>query len=223
MTVLVQTAPGAHALVPRWARRLLGPALLFGGWIVLATTGVISEKTLAPPGDVWSAFTELVSKGTLQHHLWDSLQRVLTGLAIGITIGVTLALVAGFFRVGEDVIDGPMQIFRGLPVIALVPLFIFWFGIGETPKVLLISLGVTFPVYINTFAAIRNVDSRLVESAGTFGLGRWQLARHVVLPGALPGFFTGLRFALAGQLARPRVRRADQCRQRHRLPRHERP
>jgi len=78
-----------------------------------------------------------------------------------------------------------------------VPLFIFWFGIGETPKVLLISLGVAFPVYINTFAAIRNVDARLVESARTFGLGRWQLARHVVLPGALPGFFTGLRFALA--------------------------
>ena len=183
--------------MPRGLRRLLGPALLFVLWIVLATSGVIDHRTFAPPADVWSAFTELLSSGRLQHHLWVSLQRVLLGLGIGITVGVVLALLAGFFRLGEDIIDGPMQIYRSLPVFALTPLVILWFGIGETPKVFLIGYAVTFPIYINTYAAIRSVDARLVESAGTFGLGRWQLARHVVLPGALPGFFTGLRFAFA--------------------------
>jgi sulfonate transport system permease protein len=90
-----------------------------------------------------------------------------------------------------------MQILRSLPALALVPLMIVWFGIGEEPKIALITLGVTFPIYINTFAAIRSVDERLVESAATFGLGRWGLVRQVILPGSLPGFFTGLRFAFA--------------------------
>jgi sulfonate transport system permease protein len=90
-----------------------------------------------------------------------------------------------------------MQIFRALPILALIPLAIVWWGIGETPKVALIALGVVFPVYINTFAAIRSVDARLIESARSLGLGRLGLVRHVILPGALPGFFVGLRFALA--------------------------
>lgn len=197
MTALTQMSTRRGFTVPRGLRRLLGPALLFVLWIVLATSGVIDHRTFAPPADVWSAFTELLSSGRLQHHLWVSLQRVLLGLGIGITVGVVLALLAGFFRLGEDIIDGPMQIYRSLPVFALTPLVILWFGIGETPKVFLIGYAVTFPIYINTYAAIRSVDARLVESAGTFGLGRWQLARHVVLPGALPGFFTGLRFAFA--------------------------
>lgn len=197
MTALAQVSARRGFAVPRGLRRLLGPTLLFGLWIVLASSGVIDHRTFAPPADVWSAFTELVSSGKLQHHLWVSLQRVLLGLGIGVTIGVVLALLAGFFRLGEDIIDGPMQIYRSLPVFALTPLVILWFGIGETPKVFLIGYAVTFPIYINTYAAIRSVDARLVESAGTFGLGRWQLARHVVLPGALPGLFTGLRFAFA--------------------------
>ena len=150
---------------------------------------------MAPPSKVWQALVDLVRTGELQHHLRVSLQRVGIGLAIGITIGVVLALVAGLFRLGEDLIDGPMQILRSLPVLALVPLMIVWLGIGEEPKIALIALGVTFPVYINTFSAIRNVDARLVESSATFGLGRAGLIRHVILPGALPGFFTGLRFA----------------------------
>jgi len=197
MPRLPQQSTTSSFRVPPWTRRLIGPAWLLGLWIVLSRTGVISEKMLAPPGKVWSAFTDLVSTGELQHHLWVSLHRVATGLAIGITIGVVLAVLAGLFRIGEDIIDGPMQILRSLPVLALVPLMIFWLGIGEEPKIALVSLGVTFPIYINTFAAIRSVDAGLVESATTFGLRRPALVRHVVLPGSLPGFFTGLRFAFA--------------------------
>jgi sulfonate transport system permease protein len=197
MPSLPQVTARSGPRVPRWLRRLAGPAWLVGLWVVLSATGVISETTLASPGKVWTAFVDLMSTGELQHHIWVSLQRVVIGLALGIAAGVVLAVVSGLFRIGEDLVDGPMQILRSLPVLALVPLMIVWFGIGEEPKIALITLGVTFPIYINTFAAIRSVDERLVESAGTFGLGRWGLVRHVILPGALPGFFTGLRFAIA--------------------------
>lgn len=197
MARLPQRSPGRTLRVPRGVRRLIGPLLLLVLWIVLSATGVVSSRSLAPPRKVGSAFNELVASGELQHHLWVSLQRVVLGLVIGITIGVALALLAGLFRWGEDLVDGPMQVLRGLPVLALVPLMILWLGIGEAPKVTLIVIGVTFPVYLNTFAGIRNVDGRLVESSGTFGLNRRGLIRHVILPGALPSFFTGLRFAFA--------------------------
>ena len=85
-----------------------------------------------------------------------------------------------------------------MPILGLVPLVIIWFGVGETPKVFLIALGCTFPVYINTYAAIRGVDVKLVEAGQTFGLNRRGLVRRVILPGALPGFLVGLRFALVG-------------------------
>jgi sulfonate transport system permease protein len=182
---------------PRWARRLLGPLWVLGLWFALTGGGLVDEKTLPPPSRVWSAGWHLVADGELQHNISASLHRVAWGLAIGLLAGAALAVLAGLFRFGEDLIDGPMQIFRALPILALIPLAIVWWGIGETPKVALIALGVVFPVYINTFAAIRSVDARLIESARSLGLGRLGLVRHVILPGALPGFFVGLRFALA--------------------------
>lgn len=197
MPRLPQVSGSRRVAVPRWVRRLLGPAWLLGLWIVLSATGTIGKRTLAPPADVWSAFVDLVRTGELQHHMWVSLHRVGVGLAIGISVGVALAVLSGLFNIGEDLIDGPMQILRSIPVLALTSLFIVWFGIGEEPKIALVAFAVTFPVYINTFSGIRNVDARLVESAGTFGLGRAGLVRHVIIPGALPAFFTGLRFALA--------------------------
>jgi len=197
MPRLPQTPQNPRRSAPKWVRRLIGPVLLFGLWLLFANTGVISERTLAPPGKVWAAFTDLVRTGELQHHIVVSLHRVVIGLVLGIAIGVVLALASGLFRIGEDLIDGPMQILRSMPVLALTGLLIVWAGIGESVKIWMVVLGVVFPVYINTFAAIRSVDSRLVESSATFGLGRVGLIRHVILPGALPGFFTGLRFAFA--------------------------
>ncbi len=99
---------------------------------------------------------------------------------------------------------------RTLPSLALSPLFIVWFGIGETPKIALIALGTTFPIYLNLYNGIRGVDPKLIEAARSFGLKGWDLIVEVVLPGALPAFLLGLRFALAGVLADPGGRRADQ-------------
>lgn len=114
---------------------------------------------------------------------------------IGVLVGVALALLAGLSRTGEALIDGPVQIKRAIPTLALIPLAIIWLGIGEGMKITVISLAVFIPVYINTHAALRGVDSRYVELAETVRLRRAEFVRRVAIPGSLPGFFTGLRMA----------------------------
>lgn len=125
-----------------------------------------------------------------------SVQRVAIGLVLGTLAGVGLGLLSGLLRIGEDLIDAVVQMLRAVPFAGLIPLLIVWLGIDETVKVALIALASAFPLYINTYAGIRGVDEQLIEAGATLGLGRWGLIRHVVLPGALPGALTGLRFAL---------------------------
>ncbi|MFC4910046.1 ABC transporter permease [Actinomadura gamaensis] len=182
--------------VPRGLRRLLGPVLFLVLWQLGSSTGLLDAQTLAGPSVVAKTGWHLVQDGTLGHHLWVSLRRAAAGLVLGVLAGLAVALVAGLFRLGEDVLDGTMQILRSIPILALTPLAILWFGIGEEVKIILVALGCAFPVYINTHAAIRGVDPRFVELARTLRIGRLGLVRRVVLPGALPGFFVGLRFSV---------------------------
>jgi sulfonate transport system permease protein len=155
-------------------------------WHIASVSGVLPGEILAGPTTVISSAAKLFATGEFQEAMWISLRRALSGLAIGGTIGVTLAVVAGLFRLGEDLIDAPMQMLRTVPNVALIPLLIIWFGIGETPKVALIALGTAFPLYLNVYAGIRNVDSTLIEAGRTLGLSRLAMIRHVILPGALP-------------------------------------
>ena len=182
--------------LPRPVRRLAGPVLLIAAWQLLGSLGLVPAAVLAPPGAVLRAGWDLAADGELGANLLASLDRAGEGLLIGVTAGLVLAVLAGLFRLGDDLLDSTMQILRALPVLGLVPLVIIWFGVGEVPKVALVVFGTVFPVYINTYAAIRGVDNRLVESGRAFGLGRAGLIRHVVLPGAVPGFLVGLRYAL---------------------------
>jgi sulfonate transport system permease protein len=184
--------------VPRTARRLLGPLAALALWQLVCTWGVFTPVEVASPVAVFDAGRELWREGALQSNLLVSLRRVIEGLTIGVSAGVLLAVLAGLFRLGEDLLDPVLQAARAVPILGLVPLAIIWFGVGETPKVFLIALGCVFPVYINTYAAIRGVDTKLVEAGQTFGLNRLGLVRRVVLPGAVPGFLVGLRFALVG-------------------------
>lgn len=201
-TVLSEAWPDARRThrrsLPRPVRRLVGPLAVVAVWQVLCSTGVVSARTLAPPSDVVAAGWELLQTGELQEHLLVSLRRAMLGLAGGTAAGVSLALVAGLFRRGDDLIDPTIQVLRSIPVLGLLPLFIIWFGIGEEPKLALVAVGTAFPIYINTYAGIRGVDAKLVETATTFGVGRLGLIREVVLPGAVPGFLVGFRFALTG-------------------------
>ena len=184
--------------VPRLARRVVGPLAVLGLWQLVCSLGVFTSVEVASPVAVFDAGRELWDQGVLQSNLLISLERVAEGLLLGVAAGVALAVLSGLFWVGEDLLDPVIQAARAVPILGLVPLVIIWFGVGEAPKVFLIALGCTFPVYINTYAAIRGVDLKLVEAGQTFGLNRWGLVRRVILPGALPGFLTGLRFALVG-------------------------
>ncbi|MFF1701145.1 ABC transporter permease [Streptomyces sp. NPDC058252] len=182
--------------VPRWLRRTSGPVLLLILWQLLSSTGVLSSDVLASPGTIARVGSDLVADGSLPHAMGVSLQRVAVGLLLGSVVGTGLALVSGLFRIGEDLVDASVQMLRTVPFVGLIPLFIIWFGIGEAPKIAIITLGVSFPLYLNVYAGIRGVDSQLIEAGESLGLSRWGLVRHVVLPGALPGAMTGLRYSL---------------------------
>ncbi|WP_020137201.1 ABC transporter permease [Streptomyces sp. 351MFTsu5.1] len=189
-------ASSRRTRVPRWLRRTTGPVLLLVLWQLLSATGVLTPNVLASPGRIAQVAGDLIADGSLASALTTSLQRVAGGLLLGVIIGTGLALVSGLFRVGEDIVDAPVQMLRTVPFVGLIPLFIIWFGIGEAPKIAIITLGVTFPLYLNVYAGIRGVDSQLIEAGESLGLSRWGLVRHVVLPGALPGAMTGLRYSL---------------------------
>jgi sulfonate transport system permease protein len=175
---------------------LLGPLGLLALWVAGSASGVLDPRFLSAPWTVIGTALDLVESGRLQDNLLASVQRVALGLAIGVPLGTLLALVSGLSRWGEAVIDGPIQIKRAVPALALMPLLILWLGIGEVMKVTVIAVGVLVPVYIHTHNGLRGIDSRYVELAETVDLGRGTFVRKVILPGALPGFLLGMRFAV---------------------------
>jgi sulfonate transport system permease protein len=178
----------------------LGPVLLVGVWFLASATGALDPRTLSEPWVVISTTGDLIESGRLQEGLLASARRAGLGLLFGTAAGVTLAVVSGLFRVGEAVVDGPVQIKRSIPSLALIPLLILWFGINEEMKVITIALGVVVPVYIHTHNGLRSIDGRYAELAETVGIGRTEFLRSVVLPGALPGFLLGMRFAVTSAL-----------------------
>jgi len=176
--------------------RIASPLALLALWQIAAAEGWVSSHTLASPAQVLASLWALVNDGTLAQNLLVSLGRVVKGMAIAIVAGGSLALLAGLSRLGEYAIDAPMQMLRTLPVLALIPFFILWFGIGETPKVALIAVAATFPIYLTVYAGIRGVDTKLIEVARVIDLSRTALIRHVILPAALPSALVGLRYAV---------------------------
>ncbi len=176
----------------------LGPALLFVAWGLASATGVLDARVLSAPWTVVTTASDLIADGRLLSNLLTSAQRAFLGLALGVGLGTVLALLSGLTRVGEALVDGPVQLKRAIPTLALIPLLILWFGIGEEMKVLTIALGVVIPVYVHTHAALRTIDARYVELAETVRLSRWQFVQKVALPGALPGFLMGVRLAVTG-------------------------
>jgi len=173
------------------------PVVLLVLWQWLTATGVVSSGVLASPFDTLLAAYELVDDGRLQEALAVSLSRAVIGLAAGTLLGITLGVLAGFWRTGEDLIDANMQMLRTIPFVALAPIFIVWFGIDEAAKIALVIFATTFPVYMNTYAGIRSADKKLLEVARTTGLGQLGIIRDIVLPGAMPFILIGFRYAMA--------------------------
>ncbi|WP_404819011.1 ABC transporter permease [Streptomyces phaeolivaceus] len=180
------------------AARLVGPVLFLALWAAASAAEQLDPAAIPAPWTVLEAGVRLWTAGTLPTDILTSLQRAGSGFAIGLTAGIVLALVSGLSRTGEALIDGTVQLNRAIPTLGLIPLFILWLGIGETFKIAIIAIVVYIPIYLNTHAALAGIDSRFVELAEVQGLSRFQFVRQIVIPGALPGFFVGLRLGVTG-------------------------
>ncbi|MBO9522427.1 MAG: ABC transporter permease [Nocardioidaceae bacterium] len=172
------------------------PVTLFLLWELVSRLGWLSERVAPAPSTILRAGWDLYQRGELVPSIETSLGRAGAGLLLGLAVGVTAGVLGGLLRSGEYLFNGVFQILHTIPLLAILPLMIVWFGIDELTKVLLISFGAAVPMYLNLFAAIRGVDHRLVEMARAAGASRWRQVTRVLLPGALPGFLVGLRFSL---------------------------
>lgn len=176
--------------------RLVLPVLILVVWTWLAGSTLVPELTMPTPFEVLRQWKIMFDEDDLIVQIFTSLTRAMTGLAIGGAIGFLLGLSAGISEVVENVVDAPLQMMRAIPFIALIPLFILWFGIGETPKIVIIALATYYPVYANTSSGVRNVDGRIVECAQSFGVSGRELYQKVIIPLAMPTILTGLRLSL---------------------------
>jgi sulfonate transport system permease protein len=165
-------------------------------WETLSRFGLIRANVLPAPSAVAIAFWRLLASGELIENIGVSAARALVGFVIGGAIGFAFGLANGLSMRSRDYTDTTLQMIRNVPHLALIPLVILWFGIEEEAKVFLVALGVFFPIYVNTLLGIQSVDPQLVEMARTYGMRRFELFRRVILPGALPAIFVGLRYAL---------------------------
>ena len=172
------------------------PVALLAIWQGAVVAGWLSTRILPAPSAVITAGWALLESGEIWTHLAISGQRAAIGFAIGGGLGLLLGFITGLSNWGERFLDSSVQMIRNVPHLALIPLVILWFGIDEAAKIFLVALGTLFPIYLNTYHGIRNVDPALVEMARSYGLTGWALYRHVILPGALPSVLVGLRFSL---------------------------
>ncbi|QJC54188.1 aliphatic sulfonate ABC transporter permease SsuC [Paenibacillus albicereus] len=174
----------------------LVPAAILIAWQLLGHYGAVSSRTLPTPLQVAEAGIRLARTGELVQYIWSSAQRALLGFVIGGGIGFALGLLNGVSRSADRLLDSTIQMVRNVPHLALIPLVILWFGIGETAKVFLVVLGVFFPIYLNTLHGIRSIDPGLLEMARVYKIRGAALYRHVILPGALASILVGVRYAL---------------------------
>ena len=177
----------------RWLLGLVVPAVLVVVWHLAVSVGVFAPHQLPEPLRVLTTFYGMAASGELWGHIAITVQRVLFGVIIGVVVGVLFGTLTGYYRLANDLFDPLFQSMKNIPSLAWVPLFLLWFGIGESAKVLLIAVGAFFPVYLNLSTGIAGVSEDLLEVAAVYDLGRIEELRRVILPAALPSLLVGIR------------------------------
>lgn len=172
------------------------PVLALVLWQVASDAGWITRRTLPSPLGVARAAATLAASGELLRHALVSTQRAVIGFAIGGGLGLLFGVLNGASRLASQLLDTTLQMLRNIPHLAIIPMVILWFGIGEEAKIFLVAVGVFFPVYLNTYHGVRLVEPGLIEMARVYRLNRWALFWRVILPGALPSVLLGVRYGL---------------------------
>jgi len=179
---------------PRWVPAASVFALA-AAWELVSRSGLVSEMFLPAPTAILTTAWEMLKSGEITTNLQASLLRIAAGFLIGGALGVAIGLILGFSKLAEAAGNTVIHILYPIPKLALLPLIILWLGIGEVSKVSIIGLGVFFPVVINTYSGVKNVDPLLIKVAVSFKATRSSIIRKVILPGALPVIFAGLKLA----------------------------
>jgi len=178
---------------PSLARKIGSSLFILVVWQALVQTGNLNELFLPAPLSVLKAMWALTLSGRLPWAVLVSLNRVVQGFVYGALAGIVLGLLAGAIGWVEDVLDPWIASLYPIPKSALFPLFLLWFGLGDPSKIITIAVGVLFLVLVNTMTGVKSINPLLVKAALDLGASRLQVFVKVILPGALPNIFTGLR------------------------------
>jgi sulfonate transport system permease protein len=191
--------PASRHWIARLARPALGLVLPVGLallWEIAVHMGLSNGRLVPPPSVIFNTFADLARTGELQEHAAATLWRVGWGFAFGVAGGTIVGAIAGYSALVYRLVDPTLQGLRAVPSIAWVPLFILWFGIFEASKIILIAVGVFFPVYLGVMGAVLSVDRKIVEVGRAFRLSGLAMIRRILLPAVLPAYVLSLRAGL---------------------------
>jgi NitT/TauT family transport system permease protein len=165
-------------------------------WEIAARLELVSTPAFFPPvSKVFVALAQEAVNGKLWSNIAISLMRSFLGFILGLAVAIPLGLAIGWFKAFGALINPLLQVFRNMPTLALLPVFVMFFGIGEPSKIIVILWGALWTTLLNTIAGVRSVDPQLVKAARAMGTGSIRLFGSVVLPAALPFIFTGVRMS----------------------------
>jgi sulfonate transport system permease protein len=191
--------PASTARLTRWARPALGLLLPVGlalAWEIAVRMGWSNGRLVPPPSVIWNTFSDLATTGELQQHALATIWRVTWGFVFGVIAGTIFGALAGYSALTYRLVDPTLQGLRAVPSIAWVPLFILWFGIFEASKIILIAVGVFFPIYLGVMGAVLSVDRKIVEVGRVFRLSGLAMVRRILLPAVMPAYVISLRAGL---------------------------
>jgi taurine transport system permease protein len=169
-------------------------------WILTSLTGIVSAARFPTPAEVWDALVQITStgygNGRLHQHVLHSLKLVAMGFAVAVSIGVPLGLLMGYSRKAEALLNPAFLLLRPIPPLAWIPLAIVWLGLDDASKILVIFVAAFVPSVINSYTGVKNIETPILEAAKMLNIRGWNLVKEVLVPGALPMIFTGLRLSL---------------------------
>jgi len=199
-TMSRRAAQRVRALAWTVVKPTVAIALFLGVWEVVPRLGVVDKVFLPSLSTVLGSLVDLITSGQLADHLGASLSRALIGFLIALFVAIPLGVAIGWYRPVAEVLNPILELFRNTAALALLPVFVLIFGIGETSKIALVIYASTFPILLNTISGVRTVDPLLVKSARSLGLPSYRLFQKVILPAAVPMIFTGIRMAAASSV-----------------------